>query len=126
MICAEGLHFSAFHYVSGNWNNQQHFCRLNRICRVATLCLLFVCMWTGRLDGTPEGQVAVIARMNITLFEEMVKTVRSGRSLRLGFAGVSQPCVWYAHGREYKGLYGLCGRMCVLGIIGEMILLAQF
>ena len=58
-----------------------------------------VCVWTGRLDGTPEGQVAIIARMNITLFEEMVKTVRSGRSLRLGFAGVSQHYVWYARGR---------------------------
>jgi hypothetical protein len=43
----------------------------------------------GRLDGKKEGQVAIIARMNITLFDEMVKTIRSGASLKLGFAGVS-------------------------------------
>ena len=33
--------------------------------------------------------MAIIARMNITLFDEMVKTVRSGTALKLGFAGVS-------------------------------------
>ena len=46
-------------------------------------------MCPGRIDGRQIGQVAVIARMNVTLFEEMVKTVRSGRPLKLGFAGVS-------------------------------------
>ena len=46
-------------------------------------------MHAGRIDGREEGQVAIIARMNATLFEEMVKTVRSGKPLRLGFAGVS-------------------------------------
>ena len=43
----------------------------------------------GRLDGNEVGQVAIIARMNITLFDEMVKIIRSGASLKLGFAGVS-------------------------------------
>ncbi|CAI8037725.1 F-box DNA helicase 1 [Geodia barretti] len=42
---------------------------------------------TGRLDGNEVGQVAIIARMNITLFDEMVKIIRSGASLKLGFAG---------------------------------------
>ena len=36
------------------------------------------------------GQVAVIARMNATLFNEMVKVVRGGRQLKLGFAGVRE------------------------------------
>ena len=46
-------------------------------------------MHAGRIDGREVGQVAIIARMNATLFEEMVKTVRSGKPFRLGFAGVS-------------------------------------
>ena len=51
--------------------------------------MIMFCSYTGRIDGEEEGQVAVIARMNITLFDEMVKTVRSGASVKLGFAGVS-------------------------------------
>lgn len=43
----------------------------------------------GRLDGKEVGQVAIIARMNATLFDQMVKFIRSGRKLKLGFAGVS-------------------------------------
>ena len=42
----------------------------------------------GVIDGTIRGQVAIIARMNATLFEEMVKTVQSDRSIKIGFAGV--------------------------------------
>ena len=61
------------------------------VCVCVCVCL---CVYVGRIDGTPEGQVAIIARMNITLFQEMVKTVRSGKSLRLGFAGVGAP---YCH-----------------------------
>ena len=51
--------------------------------------MIIFCSYTGRIDGEEEGQVAVIARMNITVFDEMVKTVRSGASVKLGFAGVS-------------------------------------
>ena len=46
------------------------------------------CVYIGVIDGTIRGQVAIIARMNATLFEEMVKTVQSDRSIKIGFAGV--------------------------------------
>lgn len=53
------------------------------------------------IDGTHKGQVAIIARLNATLFEEMVKMVRSNKDVKLGFAGVSAcnsidfVCVYY-------------------------------
>lgn len=58
---------------------------------IRTYIYMTLCMniSLGSVDGTSVGQVAIISRMNATLFEEMVKIVRSRRTLKLGFAGVS-------------------------------------
>ena len=73
-------------------------------------------MYPGRLDGCQVGQLAIIARLNATLFEEMVRTVMSGKALKLGFAGVRHCLLVYLFicGLfAYKYLF-VCLLWCVL------------